>query len=320
MIIVTGAAGFIGSAMASHLNRLGHTQLLLSDVLRNNDKWMNLRHLDFDDYVDRDRLWEVWDKLDKVEAVFHMGACSATTEKDAAYLMENNYRYTLRLARLALQKGARFIYASSAATYGAGERGYEDDLSQLHLLRPLNMYGYSKHLFDLKARREGLFSRIAGLKFFNVYGPNEYHKGDMASVVFKAYNQIRETGRVRLFRSYRSGIADGEQKRDFVYIRDIVEIMTWLWQHPGVNGLFNAGSGRARSFNDLARAVFRAMDQPENIEYIPMPENLRDRYQYFTEAPMHNLRGKGYTTEMTPLEKGVEDYVRHYLQKNYEVY
>lgn len=306
--------------MASHLNRLGHTQLLLSDVLRNNDKWMNLRHLDFDDYVDRDRLWEVWDKLDKVEAVFHMGACSATTEKDAAYLMENNYRYTLRLARLALQKGARFIYASSAATYGAGERGYEDDLSQLHLLRPLNMYGYSKHLFDLKARREGLFSRIAGLKFFNVYGPNEYHKGDMASVVFKAYNQIRETGRVRLFRSYRSGIADGEQKRDFVYIRDIVEIMTWLWQHPGVNGLFNAGSGRARSFNDLARAVFRAMDQPENIEYIPMPENLRDRYQYFTEAPMHNLRGKGYTTEMTPLEKGVEDYVRHYLQKNYEVY
>ena len=317
MIIITGAAGFIGSALASRLNQSGERDLLLVDVLRHNDKWKNLRHLDFYDYVDRDALWETLPLLPEVKAIFHMGACSATTESDAAYLMENNYRYTLRLAQYALQNNIRFIYASSAATYGAGERGYADDESAIHLLRPLNMYGYSKQLFDLKARREGWLEKICGIKFFNVYGPNEYHKGDMASVVFKAFNQIRETGRVRLFRSHREDYGDGEQKRDFVYIRDVLEMMIWLWQHPRVNGLFNAGSGRARTFLDLAAATFQAMGKAPRIEFIDMPEDIRDRYQYFTEAPMDKLRAAGYDRPATSLEEGVRDYVQNYLARDF---
>ena len=317
MIIITGAAGFIGSALASRLNQSGERDLLLVDVLRHNDKWKNLRHLDFYDYVDRDALWETLPLLPEVKAIFHMGACSATTESDAAYLMENNYRYTLRLAQYALQNNIRFVYASSAATYGAGERGYADDESAIHLLRPLNMYGYSKQLFDLKARREGWLEKICGIKFFNVYGPNEYHKGDMASVVFKAFNQIRETGRVRLFRSHREDYGDGEQKRDFVYIRDVLEMMIWLWQHPRVNGLFNAGSGRARTFLDLAAATFQAMGKAPRIEFIDMPEDIRDRYQYFTEAPMDKLRAAGYERPATSLEEGVRDYVQNYLARDY---
>ncbi len=317
MIIITGAAGFIGSALASRLNQSGERDLLLVDVLRHNDKWKNLRHLDFYDYVDRDALWETLPLLPEVKAIFHMGACSATTESDAAYLMENNYRYTLRLAQYALQNNIRFVYASSAATYGAGERGYADDESAIHLLRPLNMYGYSKQLFDLKARREGWLEKICGIKFFNVYGPNEYHKGDMASVVFKAFNQIRETGRVRLFRSHREDYGDGEQKRDFVYIRDVLEMMIWLWQHPRVNGLFNAGSGRARTFLDLAAATFQAMGKAPRIEFIDMPEDIRDRYQYFTEAPMDKLRAAGYERPTTSLEEGVRDYVQNYLARDF---
>ena len=317
MIIITGAAGFIGSALASRLNQSGERDLLLVDVLRHNDKWKNLRHLDFYDYVDRDALWETLPLLPEVKAIFHMGACSATTESDAAYLMENNYRYTLRLAQYALQNNIRFIYASSAATYGAGERGYADDESAIHLLRPLNMYGYSKQLFDLKARREGWLGKICGIKFFNVYGPNEYHKGDMASVVFKAFNQIRETGRVRLFRSHREDYGDGEQKRDFVYIRDVLEMMIWLWRHPRVNGLFNAGSGRARTFLDLAAATFQAMGKAPRIEFIDMPEDIRDRYQYFTEAPMDKLRAAGYDRPATSLEEGVRDYVQNYLARDF---
>ena len=317
MIIITGAAGFIGSALASRLNQSGERDLLLVDVLRHNDKWKNLRHLDFYDYVDRDALWETLPLLPEVKAIFHMGACSATTESDAAYLMENNYRYTLRLAQYALQNNIRFIYASSAATYGAGERGYADDESAIHLLRPLNIYGYSKQLFDLKARREGWLEKICGIKFFNVYGPNEYHKGDMASVVFKAFNQIRETGRVRLFRSHREDYGDGEQKRDFVYIRDVLEMMIWLWQHPRVNGLFNAGSGRARTFLDLAAATFQAMGKAPRIEFIDMPEDIRDRYQYFTEAPMDKLRAAGYDRPATSLEEGVRDYVQNYLARDF---
>ncbi len=320
MIIVTGAAGFIGSALASRLNQLGERELLLTDVLRHGNKWKNLRHLDFHDYVDRDDLWAALEGLSGVRAIFHMGACSATTESDASYLMENNYRYTLRLAQYALRNNIRFIYASSAATYGAGEQGYADDETRLHDLRPLNMYGYSKQLFDLRARREGWLRRICGLKFFNVYGPNEYHKGEMASVVFKAFNQIRETGRVRLFRSHRPDFKDGEQKRDFVYIRDVLEMMVWLWRHPEVNGLFNAGSGRARTFADLARATFQAMERPVQIDFIDMPEDIRDRYQYFTEAPMDKLRAAGYAVPSTSLEEGIRDYVQNYLSRDYRAF
>ncbi len=318
MIIVTGAAGFIGSAVVAHLNKQGERDITVVDVLRNNDKWKNLRGLDFDDYIDRDRLPDFLHNRKNVRAVIHMGACSATTEQDAAYLMENNYRYTLNLARHCTEHNIRFIYASSAATYGMGEHGYEDDESQLQLLKPLNMYGYSKQLFDLKARREGWCNRIAGLKFFNVYGPNEYFKGDMASVVFKAFNQINESGRVKLFKSHHPDFADGGQLRDFIYVKDVVHVIHYLLEHPQVHGIYNVGSGKARSFKDLAQAVFNAMNLEARIEYIDMPESIRDRYQYFTEARMEKLKSTGYEKPFHSLEEGVEDYVRKYLMQGFE--
>jgi len=231
--------------------------------------------------------------------------------------MENNYRYTLKLARHALQNNIRFIYASSAATYGAGERGYADDEKSIHLLRPLNMYGYSKQLFDLKARREGWLKRMAGLKFFNVYGPNEYFKGDMASVIFKAFNQIKETGVMRLFKSHRPDFKDGEQLRDFVYVKDAVAIVLYLLEHPEVNGIFNVGTGKARSFKDLVNATFTAMGLEPDIVYIDMPEEIRDRYQYFTEAKMDKLRRAGYDRPFYSLEEGVTDYVQNYLSRDF---
>jgi len=320
MIVVTGAAGFIGSCVVSRLNREGIDQILAVDVLRENDKWMNLRHLDFYDYLDRSMLHSFLEGRNDIEAIIHLGACSATTERDAAYLMENNYRFTLRLAEYALARHIRFIYASSAATYGGGEKGYDDDESKIHELRPLNMYGYSKQLFDLKARREGWLNKIAGLKFFNVYGPNEYQKGDMASVVYKAFNQIQQTGRVKLFRSHRPEYADGEQLRDFVYVQDTLDVIWFLLNHKNVNGLFNVGSGKARSFKDLVSATFKAMDLPVQIDYIDMPESLRDKYQYFTEAKMDKLRRMGFTQEGTSLEEGVGDYVRNYLAQGFKAY
>lgn len=225
MIIVTGAAGFIGSAVVSHLNKNGQNDIIAVDVLRKNDKWKNLRSLDIVDYLDREQLFNYLQKSNSVKAIIHMGACSATTEQDANYLMENNYRYTLNLAEQCIQNNIRFIYASSAATYGMGEHGYDDDEIALQNLEPMNMYGYSKQLFDLKARREGWLDKIVGLKFFNVYGPNEYFKGDMASVIFKAFNQIQEKGRVKLFKSHHPDYNDGEQLRDFVYVKDVVSVV-----------------------------------------------------------------------------------------------
>ena len=224
MIIVTGAAGFIGSCVVSKLNQEGITDIIAVDILRDNDKWQNLRHLYFNDYLDRDMLMPFLADAKNIEAIIHIGACSSTTEKDTSYLMENNYRYTLNLAEYAVKNNIRFIYASSAATYGAGEYGYDDNESEIHVLKPLNMYGYSKQVFDLKAKREDWFTKIAGLKFFNVYGPNEYHKEDMASVVFKAFKQINETAKVKLFKSHRDDFEDGQQLRDFVYIKDALNI------------------------------------------------------------------------------------------------
>ena len=316
MIVVTGAAGFIGSCVVSKLNQEGYSDIIAVDVLRANDKWKNLRHLDFNDYLDRSALMEYLENQPSVEAVIHMGACSATTEKDAAYLMENNYRYTLQLAKTCIKNGVRFIYASSAATYGLGEQGYDDDENRLQELRPMNMYGYSKQLFDLKARREGWLEKIAGLKFFNVYGPNEYFKGDMSSVVFKAFNQIKESGKVRLFKSHRADFEDGQQLRDFVYVRDVVDIIYYLLSNSQVNGIYNVGTGKARSFKDLVNAAFRAMGLEPQIEYIDMPETIRDRYQYFTEARMDKLRGAGFEKPFYSLEKGVADYVKNYLLKD----
>jgi ADP-L-glycero-D-manno-heptose 6-epimerase len=320
MIIVTGAAGFIGSCIVSKLNREGISDIIVVDVLRENDKWKNLRNLTFHDYIDRGQLFDYLKDLSDIEAIIHMGACSATTERDANYLMENNYRYTLELADYALWNEIRFIYASSAATYGMGEMGYDDDETQLHKLQPMNMYGYSKQIFDLKAYRHGWLEKIAGLKFFNVYGPNEYFKGDMSSVVFKAFNQIKETGMVKLFKSHRPDFKDGGQLRDFIYVKDAVEAVYYLLQNKEAAGIFNIGSGKPRSFKDLAAAVFKAMEIETNIKYIDMPEAIRDRYQYFTEAKMDKLRKTGYKQSFYSLEDGIADYVQNYLMKDFKHY
>ncbi len=320
MIVVTGAAGFIGSCVISRLNRDDRDDIVAVDVLRENDKWKNLRHLRFHEYLDRSKLMPYLQSTAGIEAIVHMGACSSTTERDAHYLMENNYRYTAELAHYAIYNGMRFIYASSAATYGMGEQGYADDEEQLQTLRPMNMYGYSKQLLDLKARRENWLQSIVGLKFFNVYGPNEYFKGEMASVVFKAFNQIKQNGNVRLFKSHRGDYKDGEQLRDFLYVKDAVEVVYFLMQNPAINGIYNVGYGKARSFKDLANATFKAMGRESKIKYIDMPSDIRDRYQYFTEAPMEKLRAAGYDRPFYSLEEGVNDYVQNYLLNDYAHY
>jgi ADP-L-glycero-D-manno-heptose 6-epimerase len=316
-LIVTGGAGFIGSAAIWQLNALGHDDIVCVDALRTGDKWKNLVGLRMTDVLHKDdflaRIGRSPDAFGEVAGVLHLGACSATTERDADYLLANNTHYTAALCDWALARGTRFVYASSAATYGDGERGFDDDPARLASLQPLNMYGFSKHLFDLQAQASGKLARIAGIKFFNVFGPNEYHKGDMMSVVCKAHRQVRDTGRLTLFKSYRPQWGDGGQQRDFVYVKDCTAVLAWLLEHPEANGLFNLGTGTARSWNDLAHAVFAAMGREPDIEYVPMPESLRDRYQYFTEARMDRLRATGCPVPATSLEDAVRDYVVHYL-------
>jgi ADP-L-glycero-D-manno-heptose 6-epimerase len=251
--------------------------------------------------------------LGKFDLVLHMGACSSTTETDASFLIRNNYEFTRDLAAWALGQKTRFIYASSASTYGDGSAGMNDDDSKLDKLRPLNMYGYSKHLFDLHAKRAGFLNQIAGLKYFNVFGPNEDHKGDMRSLVHKSTAQVQADGVIRLFKSYRSDFRDGEQKRDFLYVKDAVAMTLHLATTPKANGLFNIGGGQARTWLDLARAVFAALKRKPKIEFIEMPEAIRDKYQYFTEANLSRLRAAGYTAPVTSLEDAVSDYVRNYL-------
>ena len=316
MYIVTGGAGFIGSAMVWKLNQVGIDDILVVDNLARTDKWKNLVGLKYEDYLHRDQFRKYLLEGDDpfgTEAVFHMGACSSTTEPDADFLMENNYRYSQLVARFCMNSGARMINASSAATYGGGELGFSDDHQATEALKPLNMYGYSKQLFDLWALKAGLMDRMASLKFFNVYGPNEYHKDDMMSVICKAHRQIGETGKLKLFKSYRPEYGHGGQQRDFVYVKDCVDIMWWLVENPGATGIFNVGTGFARAWNDLAAAVFAAMERTPEIEYIEMPESIRDKYQYFTQADMDKLKRAGYGAPMTSLEDGAADYVRHYL-------
>lgn len=318
MIIVTGGAGFLGSALVWGLNAAGHDDILVVDNLGHGDKWKNLVNRRFAEYLHKDAFLEaIADAKDpfRTTAVVHLGACSATTETDAEYLMRNNTAYAKAVARYALAAGARLIVASSAATYGDGSLGFNDDSDALDELKPLNMYGYSKHLFDLWARREGLLGQLASLKFFNVYGPNEYHKGDMRSVVCKAYAQIGKTGRLSLFKSNRSEYPDGGQKRDFLYVKDAVAVMLWLLERPEAGGIYNVGSGAARTWNDLAAAVFSAMGRALAVDYIPMPEAIRGKYQYFTEAQMDRLHAAGYTKPSMTLEEGVADYVKGYLSQ-----
>ncbi|MFP4315801.1 MAG: ADP-glyceromanno-heptose 6-epimerase [Desulfovibrionales bacterium] len=316
MIIVTGGAGFIGSAFVWKLNQQGIEDILVVDNLDRTSKWKNLVNLRYTEYLHKNVFLErvLRDDLDRpVDAVIHMGACSSTTEPDADYLMENNYRYSKVLAEYCLAKSARFIYASSAATYGDGSLGFLDDEEQLEALRPLNMYAYSKQLFDLWARRNSVLDQMVGLKFFNVFGPNEYHKEEMKSVACKAFHQISETGRLKLFKSYREDFPHGGQMRDFVYIKDCVDVMWWFLDTPEKNGIYNVGTGTARTWNDLAGAVFSAMGREPEIEYIPMPEIIRDKYQYFTEAGMQKLHQAGCPVRFTPLEEAVSDYLNGYL-------
>jgi ADP-L-glycero-D-manno-heptose 6-epimerase len=316
-IIVTGAAGFIGRNVVAELNRRGQQELILTDQLGTDEKWGNLRGLFYEDilspgaFLDRIERGQFRD----AQTIIHLGACSSTTERDADYLVENNYRYTRRLCEFSLNHGIRFIYASSAATYGDGSKGYSDEDAVTPTLHPLNMYGYSKHMFDLWALKTGALKQIAGLKYFNVFGPYEDHKGDMKSVVQKSYLQIKQQGRVRLFKSYNPQYADGEQMRDFVYVKDVVAVTLSFLENTGVNGLFNCGTGKARTWRDLVTAVFHAMKLPVQIDYIEMPEVIRGKYQYFTEACMNKLHSAGYNHSFFKLEDAVADYVDSYLSK-----
>ena len=314
---MTGAAGFIGRNVVAELNRRGSERILIVDDLGSDERWKNLRGLKFEEIYTVARFREAVqaDKLPPTQAVYHLGACSATTETNASYLLDNNTQYTRELCEWCLAKGARFVYASSAATYGDGAQGYSDADAATPSLVPLNMYGMSKHLFDLWALRNGVLGKIAGLKYFNVYGPGEDHKGDMRSVIHKAHGQIRETGAVKLFKSYRPDYKDGEQVRDFVYVKDAVAVTLFCGENPQASGLFNCGTGQARSWNDLAQATFAAMGLEPRIEYIEMPVSLRSKYQYFTQAEMGKLRAAGYDRPFTALEDGIRDYVQGGLAK-----
>lgn len=313
-VVVTGAAGFIGRNTVAELNRRGRDDLLLVDSLGTDEKWRNLVGLRYEDLIPPSELPGWLDANGRgVEAIVHLGACSATTERDADYLLENNYRTTRRLCEWSLQTSTRFVYASSAATYGDGTHGFGDDDANTARLEPLNMYGYSKHAFDLWALAHGLFDRIVGLKYFNVFGPYEDHKGDMRSVVNKAYEQIVATGELQLFKSYREGIADGEQRRDFIDVRDAVAVTLHFVDDRSQGGLVNCGTGVARSWLDLGHAVFAALGREPRIRFVDMPDGLREKYQYFTQADVAKLRSLGCTRAFHSLEQGVHDYVTGYL-------
>jgi ADP-L-glycero-D-manno-heptose 6-epimerase len=316
-ILVTGGAGFIGSAVIWELNRRGISDILVADFLGQDEhKWRNLASLQFADYIEADDLLMKLDvspqNFSDITAIFHLGACSSTTERDAAYLIRNNFEYTKFLARFALDGARRFVYASSAATYGGIAAGLPETVS-LSTLRPLNIYGYSKHLFDLYAERSGILPFITGIKYFNVFGPNEWHKGEMASVAFKGFQQIQKQGHISLFKSYRPEFPDGGQRRDFLYVKDAVAATVYLAENVSGGGIYNLGSGEPNTFESLARAIFAALGREPQIEYVDMPPYLRDKYQYFTCAHISKLRSTGFRNRMTPLPEAVKDYVRNYL-------
>ena len=316
MYIVTGGAGLIGSAVVAALNARGISNILVVDHLGNSDKWKNLATLAYDDYLEKGEFREKLRKGDfggNVEGVFHLGACSSTTERDASYLIDNNFRYTAELAEFCISKGIRMVYASSCATYGDGSKGYVDDDDRIEELRPMNMYGYSKQMFDLYAKRHNWLKKLVGCKFSNVYGPNERHKGEMRSVVLRAFEQITADGKLRLFKSYKKEYADGESMRDFLYVKDAVDMVLHLFGCSRAGGLYNIGSGKAETWNSLGKAVFDALGKEINIEYIDMPDHLKDRYQYYTKAEMEKFYSTGYTREIFSLQEAVRDYVVNYL-------
>jgi ADP-L-glycero-D-manno-heptose 6-epimerase len=315
-IIVTGGAGFIGSNLVAALNRRGQRNITVVDHVDSSAKERNLDRIEFDGCVDKTVFREMFrsGRVPAARAVFHLGACSSTTETDEDYLRDNNTAYTRELCEWSLRTGARFVYASSAATYGDGGRGYSDDDAVTPTLEPLNLYGASKQWFDLWALETGAVRRIAGLKYFNVYGPWEDHKGDMRSLVNKAHAQILRDGGIGLFKSYRPEYRDGEQERDFIHVDDAVAVTLFFLDNPGVSGLYNCGTGVARTWVDLANALFAAMDLPPRIRFIDMPAGIRDKYQYHTRAETAKLRAAGYREPFLSIEEGVRRYVREYLQ------
>ena len=323
MIVITGGAGMIGSMIAWHLNtKLGRDDLMIVDHITHEAQWQNLVHRHYVEYLDRDQLFDFLEGNDDVTAVIHMGAISATTERDFNKLVEANIHYSQDLWSWCAENDVPFFYASSAATYGDGSAGYDD--TNIDKLRPLNGYGYSKHFFDqwvLRQTPESSPPSWAGFKFFNVYGPNEYHKERMASVAYHTFNQFSETGTMKLFKGTKAGIKDGEQLRDFVYVKDCANIVAHffsaaLTKKPAPNGIYNIGTGQARTFKDLATNVMESMGKAPHITYIDMPVDLQGKYQYFTEANMSKLRKAGYKASMTSLEDGVKDYVQNYLMQD----
>jgi ADP-L-glycero-D-manno-heptose 6-epimerase len=312
--IVTGGAGFIGSCLLAKLNAEGIDDILVVDELGKDEKWRNLVGKYFDDYIEKDLFLELLEqnKLGlSFDRIIHLGAATSTTETDASFLIENNYRYSRRLCSWALAKKVPFLYASSAATYGDGSLGYSDSDDVSLTLRPLNMYGYSKQLFDLWLIRRNLANKVTGFKFFNVFGPNEYHKADMMSLVCKVFDSVARGEPMKLFKSCNPAYADGEQKRDFIYVKDAVEIVYYFITHPAKKGIFNVGSGTARSWNDLAAALFAALQIGVNIQYVDMPLTIRDKYQYFTEADLTKVRKAGCRKTVMPLEDAVKDYAAY---------
>ena len=315
-VLVTGGGGFIGSALVWELNGRGCTDIVIADSAPEAERSCYLRHLIFADYIEPEQTlsWLTAGQLGKFDFAFHLGACSSTTEIDREYLYRNNYEFSRDLAAWALQSGTRFVYASSAATYGDGSAGMDDaSPDALERLKPLNLYGESKHLMDLHAWRQGWLERLVALKYFNVFGPNEEHKGEMRSVVNKSFAQVMQTGVIRLFKSYRPEYGDGEQRRDFLYVKDAVRMTLHLAEHRQAAGIFNIGSGKAHTWNELAGAIFSALGREPRIEYIEMPQTIRDKYQYFTEAKIEKLRSTGYKQPITPLSEAVRDYVQNYL-------
>ncbi|MDD5427671.1 MAG: ADP-glyceromanno-heptose 6-epimerase [Candidatus Omnitrophica bacterium] len=316
-IILTGGAGFIGSCFLWKLNREGIDNVIVVDNLGTSEKWRNLTGKRFLEYIQKDDFLELLEGSVNinVSTIVHLGACSSTVLTDAAYYIKNNYEYSKTLARWAEANKVKFIYASSAATYGDGELGYDDSDRSTRMLRPLNMYGYSKQLFDLWVLNNKLDKVATGIKFFNVFGPNEYHKGEMMSVICKKFTQASRDGRIELFKSYRYDYKDGGQKRDFIYVKDVIDVLFYFLEHPERSGIFNLGSGAARSWNDLAGAMFSALGKPPDIKYIDMPEPIRPNYQYFTQAKMDKLRKTGYRKKFTAFEEAVKDYTG-YLKNN----
>lgn len=316
MIIVTGGAGFIGSCIIKELNDSGVTDILLVDDKHEMGKSKNLTGLKYKGFIDKENLIGLLNSLKDVTLIIHMGACASTTETNVDYMMKNNLYFSKNIFDWCIKNKCRLIYASSAATYGNGNLGYDDSMTDK--LMPLNVYGETKKLFDqyiLSSKSKPL--QWAGLRFFNVYGPNEYHKGNMASVIFHSFNQVKKDGAIRLFKSYKKECRDGEQMRDFIYIKDVVAVVMFMLKNKQISGIFNVGTGNARTFNDLAKSVFNSLGMKSSIKYVDMPEGLREKYQYFTQAKMDKLRQAGYKNEFFSLEEGVKDYVQNYLENGF---